>query len=328
MEYTKLGKTGIRVSRICLGTMTFGYTLDEKESRVLIDRALELGINFFDTANVYGRGRSEEILGAAIKDRREELVIASKVFWSHRHPPAEGLSRPFFFKELNDSLKRLQTDHIDIYYAHRYDPSVSAEIVLRTFNIAINDGKVRHMGASTMYAWELAKSLWVADKLALEPIQIIQPQYNLLYREEEREMFPLCKDQNIAVAPWAPLAQGVLTGRYTRDKLPDTPRASGADIQHWFLREKDFEILDRLVDVAREKGVAPAQIALAWVLSKEVITTPIVGISKMEHLEQAVEALEIKLSGEEVAYLEELYQPRDLIGHYGGQPMPGDKKDA
>lgn len=327
MKYIKLGKMGINVSKICLGTMTFGYTLDEKESKVLIKKALDSGINFFDTANVYGRGRSEEILGEAIKERREELVVASKVFWSFRQPEASGLPRAFVLKELEDSLKRLQTSYIDIYYAHRYDSSVSAENILKTFNMAINDGKIRHIGASTMYAWELAKSLWVADKLALEPIQIIQPQYNLLYREEEREMLPLCKDQNIAVASWAPLAQGVLTGRYTRDKLADTARASGKDIQHWFLREKAFEIIDRLIEVAHEKKTTPAQVALAWVFSKEVITTPIVGISKAEHLEQAIEALDIELSKEETAYLEELYQPRNLIGHYGGEPMAGDYKD-
>lgn len=327
MEYTLLGKTGIRVSRICLGTMTFGYLLDEKESRSLIERALELGINFFDTANVYGRGRSEEILGAAIKDRRDEVIIASKVFWSHRQPQAEGLSRSFVLKELDDSLERLQTDYIDIYYAHRYDTRVSVDNVLKTFNMAVDAGKVRHIGASTMYAWEMAKSLWAADRLGLEPFQVIQPLYNLLYREEEREMLPLCKDQEIAVAPWGPLAQGVLTGRYTREGLPDTPRASGEDLQHWFQREPDFAIVDRVVEVAKEKGVSPAQVALAWVLSKEVITTPIVGITKMEHLEQAVEAVEMTLSMEEAAYLEELYQPRDLIGHYGGQPAPGDRQE-
>jgi aryl-alcohol dehydrogenase (NADP+) len=326
MKYAKLGKTGINVSKICLGTMTFGYTIDEKESNILIERALELGINFFDTANVYARGRSEEILGVVIKECRSEVVIASKVFWSFRQPQAAGLSRSFVLNELDNSLERLQTDYIDIYYAHRYDTSVSAENILKTFNIGIDSGRIRHMGASTMYAWELVKSLWLADKLALEPIQIIQPQYNLLYREEEREILPLCADQNIAVAPWAPLAQGVLTGRYTREQLADTPRSSGKDIQHWFLREKDFVIIDRLIEVAQEKGTTPAQIALAWVFSKEVITTPIVGISKMEHLEQAVEALDIELSSEEIGYLEELYQPRELIGHYGGEPMAGDKE--
>lgn len=327
MKYTKLGKLGITVSKICLGTMTFGYTVDEKVSNALIQRALELGINFFDTANIYSRGRTEEILGTAIKGRREGVVIASKVFWSFQQPRSAGLSRSFVLNELNASLHRLQTDYIDIYYAHRYDSSVSVENILKTFNIAINDGRIRHIGASTMYAWELAKSLWTADKLGLEPIQIIQPQYNLLYREEEREMLPLCADQNIAVVPWAPLAQGVLTGRYTRDQLADTPRSSGSDIQHWFLREQDFKIIDRLVEVAQEKGATPAQIALAWTLANEVIITPIVGVSKMAHLEQAVEAIDIELTIEEKDYLEELYQPRALIGHYGGDPMAGDLQE-
>ena len=327
MKYTKLGKTGITVSKICLGTMMFGYVLDEKKSKTLIDRALELGINFFDTANIYSRGRSEEILGSAIKHKRDQIIIATKVFWSFRDPRGSGLSRSFVLQELQNSLDRLQTDYIDIYYAHRYDPSVTAENFLRTFNLTIDSGKIRHIGGSTLHAWELMKSLWVADKLGLEPIQIIQPQYNLLYREEEREMFPLCADQNIAIAPWAPLAQGVLTGRYKKDHLPDTPRSKDGDIQHWFLRDKDFEIVDRLIEVAEQKKVKPAQIALAWLFSKEVITTPVVGISKMEHLEQAVEALDIELTQEDQEYLEELYQPRELIGHYGGMPAAGDRQE-
>ncbi len=327
MKYVTLGKTGLKVSKICLGAMTFGYTNDENKSRVLIQKALEYGINFIDTANVYSRGRSEEILGNAIKDRREELIIASKVFWSFRQPEASGLSRAFVLEELDGTLQRLQTGYIDIYYAHRYDPNTPVEEFLQTFNMAINDGKIRHIGASTMHAWELVKSLWVADKLHLQPIQVIQPQYNLLYREEEREMLPLCRDQGIAVAPWAPLAQGVLTGRYTREKLADTPRSAGRDIQHWFLREIDFAIIDRVVEVARQKKTTPAQVALAWVFSKDAITTPIVGVSRMEHLVQAVEALDIELTPEESRYLEELYQPRDLIGHFGGVPMAGDFKE-
>jgi 1-deoxyxylulose-5-phosphate synthase len=327
MKYVTLGKTGLKVSKICLGAMTFGYTNDENESRTLIQKALDYGINFIDTANVYSRGRSEEILGEAIKDRREEVIIASKVFWSFRHPEASGLSRAFVLEELEGSLKRLQTNYIDIYYAHRYDPNTPVEEFLQTFNMAINDGKIRHIGASTMHAWELVKSLWVADRLQFQPIQVIQPQYNLLYREEEREMLPLCRDQGIAVAPWAPLAQGVLTGRYTREKLADTPRSASRDIQHWFLRESDFKIIDRVVEVAQQKKTSPAQVALAWVLSKDVITTPIVGVSRVEHLEQAVEALDMELSMEESRYLEELYQPRELIGHFGGEPMAGDNKD-
>lgn len=324
MEYTLLGKTGVKVSRICLGTMTFGWLLAEKESREIIERALELGINFFDTANVYGRGRSEEILGAALRDRRDQVVIASKVFWSFRQPQAAGLSRGFVFQELDDSLRRLQTDYIDLYYAHRLDSQVSLENVLRTLNMAINQGMVHHVGASTMYAWEFAKSLWYADRLGLEPFQVMQPHYNLLYREEEREMLPLCRDQGIAVVPWGPLARGVLAGKYVQGGEPDSPRAKDIEMQHWFLRPQDSAIVERVVEVARELSAAPAQIALAWMLSQDGITAPAIGVTKIAHLEQAVEALEVKLSDEQVAYLEELYVPRELTGHYAGQPMAGD----
>jgi len=329
MKYTSLGRTGVTVSRICLGTMSFAWLVEDEEATAIVKRAVELGINFFDTANVYSRGRSEEILGAALKDCREEVIIASKVFWSFRHPMAAGLSRPFVLKELDDSLRRLQTDTIDVYYAHRLDPSVSLELVLKTLNMAIDQGKVHHIGASTMFAWELAKSLWVADRLGLEPFQVMQPHYNLLYREEEREMLPLCKDQGIGVVPWGPLARGVLTGKYAQGKKPNTLRAQQdqESIEHWFLRPQDAAIVDRVVEVARERQVSPAQIALAWLLSREEITAPIVGVTKIEHVEEAAEAVEIELSDQETAYLEELYQPRELTGHYAGRAMPGDPPD-
>ncbi|MGC1119703.1 MAG: aldo/keto reductase [Candidatus Methanofastidiosia archaeon] len=329
MEYSILGKTGIRVSRICLGTMSFGWLLTEEESRPIIEKALDLGITFFDTANVYGRGRSEEILGAALKDHREDVIIATKVFWSFRQPAATGLSRPFVFKEVNDSLHRLQTDYIDVYYAHRFDPNISFEDVLRTLNVLIDKGNVHHIGASTMFAWELAKSLWIADKSGLEPFQVVQPHYNLLYREEEREMLPLCRDQKIAATPWGPLARGVLTGGYSRAGKPATVRAQkdAELIEHWFTREQDFLIVDRVKELAKEKDCSPAQIALAWIFSKREITAPIVGITKVIHLEEAVASLEIRLSPENIEYLEELYKPRELTGHYGGNPMPGDPQE-
>jgi len=327
MEYTLLGKTGTRVSRICLGTMLFGWLVKEDEAMSIIKKAIDLGVNFFDTANTYGGGRSEEVLGAALKDCREDVIIATKVFWSPQKPGGSGLARSFVFKELGDSLRRLQTDYIDIYYAHRLDPAISLENVLRTLNIAINDGRVRHIGASTMFAWEFTKSLWVANTHRLEPFQVMQPHYNLLYREEEREMLPLCKDQRIAVVPWGPLARGVLTGKYSPGRTPDTPRARDPEMQHWYLRPQDFAIVERVVEVAKEKGVSPAQIALAWLLSREEITAPIVGVTRIEHLEEAVAVFEIKLSEEDKAYLEELYAPRHLIGHYGGKPMPGDLQE-
>jgi 1-deoxyxylulose-5-phosphate synthase len=322
MEYKILGKTGMRVSRICLGTMTFGWLVEEKEALVIIKRALELGINFFDTANIYAGGQTEEILGAALKGRREEVIIASKVFWSFRQPEATGLSRSFVFKELTDSLRRLQTDYIDIYFIHRYSPSTSLENVLRTLNLAIQAGKVRHMGASTMYAWEFMKSLWVADRLGLEPFQVMQPHYNLLYREEEREMLPLCKDQGIGVVPWSPLARGALTGKYIDTTKPVLPRDD--DLKQWYLRPQDLEIVKRVVELANQKKASPAQVALAWMLSKDEITAPIVGVTKLEHLEDIVLATELKLSESEITYLEERYSPRELTGHYAGVAMPGD----
>lgn len=322
MEYKILGKTGMRVSRICLGTMTFGWLVEEKEALVIIKRALDLGINFFDTANIYAGGQTEEILGAALKGRREEVIIASKVFWSFRQPEATGLSRSFVFKELNDSLRRLQTDYIDIYFIHRYSPSTSLENVLRTLNLAIQAGKLRHMGASTMYAWEFMKSLWIADRLGLEPFQVMQPHYNLLYREEEREMLPLCKDQGIGVVPWSPLARGALTGKYIDTTKPVLPRDD--DLKQWYLRPQDLEIVKRVVELANQKKASPAQVALAWMLSKDEITAPIVGVTKLEHLEDIVLASELKLSESEITYLEELYSPRDLTGHYAGVAMPGD----
>ncbi|MBD3191254.1 MAG: aldo/keto reductase [Candidatus Heimdallarchaeota archaeon] len=326
MQYTKLGKTGIKVSRICLGTMSFGWLLKEKESKEIIEKAIDLGINFFDTANVYGRGKTEEIVGETLRNRRDEVIITTKVFWSFQRPGASGLSRPFVFKELEESLQRLQTDYVDLYLIHRFDPSTSIENMLRTMNMLIDQGKVLHIGASTMYAWELMKTIWIAERLGLECFQVMQPHYNLLYREEEREMLPLCKDQKIDVIPWGPLARGVLAGSYSREEKGLTPRAQkDDDLLQWFTGQTDLDITDRVAELAEEKDVSMAQIALAWMLSKEVITAPIVGVTKMKHLEEAVEAVELKLSEKEIDYLEELYQPRHLTGHYAGKPVAGDE---
>lgn len=326
MQYTTLGKTGMRVSRICLGTMTFGWRVDEATARAIIDRAIALGINFFDTANVYGRGRSEEVLGAAVKDKRDEVIIASKVFWSFKRPDSSGLSRAFVFAELAESLARLQTDYLDLYYAHRFDPKVGHENILKTLNIAIDQRKVLHIGASTMYTWEFMHSLWVADKLGLEPFQVMQPHYNLLYREEEREMLPMCQAHGIAVAPWGPLAKGVLSGKYLDGSLTDG-RASADEGQHWFRRTEDTAIVERVVQLAKDKGVTPAQIALAWLLHKDAVTAPVVGVSSIAQLEQVVAATEITLTDQEMNQLEERYQPRHLTGHYAGVPVAGDPVD-
>ncbi|HUT82956.1 MAG TPA: aldo/keto reductase [Candidatus Bathyarchaeia archaeon] len=326
MKYSKLGKTGIRVSKICFGTMGFGWMEKESDPKDILEKAIDLGVNFFDTANVYSRGKCEEILGTTMKDRRDDVIIATKAFWSFKRPADTGLSRPFLIKEIKESLQRLQTNYVDLFLIHRFDTSTSIENVLKTLNGLIDEGKILHIGASSMYAWEFTKSLWLADKLGLEGFQVSQPHYNLLYREEERELLPLCKDQQIGVIPWGPLARGVLTGKYSSTNKPNTKRAKiDSDLEQWFLHPQDFAIVERVVELAKEKDVSPAQIALAWMLSKDVITAPIVGITAMKHLEEAVEAVELNLSEKDISYLEELYQPRFLTGHYSGKALAGDE---
>jgi aryl-alcohol dehydrogenase-like predicted oxidoreductase len=330
MKYVRLGKTGLQVSRICLGTMTFGWLLDQSEAESIVKRAIDLGVNFFDTANVYSRGRSEEILGSAIRDYRNDTIIATKVFFPmSRKPNDSGLARFHVSKQLSRSLERLQTNRIDLYLIHRFDLEASVENVLRTLNIAINQGKILHIGASTMYGWQFMKSLWIADKLGLEAFQVMQCNYNLLYREEEREMLPLCKDQNIGVVIWSPLGRGALSGSYSRNHKSTSKRAEGDKelLDYWYLRPQDFDIIERVQEVAAQKGVKPAQVALSWLLTKDAVTSPIIGVTKMSHLEEAVESVEVKLSNSDAKYLEELYQPRFLIGHYSGKAELGDPQD-
>lgn len=326
MKYTSFGKTGLKVSAVCLGTMTFGR--DPQGARQVLREAIDLGINFFDTANVYRNGQCEEILGRVIKEYRDDVVICTKVFFGTSEKPLSGgLNRHHIMLELKKSLERLQTSYVDLYLAHRLDPTVSLENILRTMNLAIQQGKVHHIGASTMYAWEFAKSLWIADRLDLEPFQVMQSHYNLLYREEEQEMLPLCADQNIAIMCWGPLARGALTGAYSKSKKPNTKRAKwDADLVHWFLRPDDFPIIERVVELAKQKGVSPAQIALAWLLSKKQSMVPIVGATDPKHLEEVASATEIRLSENDARYLEELYKRRELTGHYAGKPMSGDSK--
>lgn len=294
----------------------------------ILKRAIELGINFFDTADAYWGGKCEENLGKATKEYRDDVVICTKVFFpTEKKPISQGLNRHHVDVELERSLKRLQTSYVDLYLTHRHDPTVSFENILRTMNHTIDQGKVLHIGASTMYAWELAKSRWVADRLGLEPFQVMECHYNLLYREEEREMLPLCRDQDIGVMCWGPLARGALAGGYTREKRSDSPRAAwDTDLQHWFLRLDDFQIIDRVVELAKQKDISPAQLALSWLLSKEAGVVPILGATSVRHVEEAVEALRIRLSEHDVAYIEELYKPRALIGHYAGVPVAGDFK--
>ncbi len=325
MEYVNLGRTGLKVSRVCLGAMTYGtpvwreWVLPEEESRPFIKRALELGINFFDTADMYSQGISEEILGRALRDfaRRDEVVIATKVYFPMGEGPNQrGLSRVHIMDAIDASLRRLGTDYVDLYQIHRWDYETPIEETLEALHDVVKAGKARYIGASSMYAWQFAKALYLADLHGWTRFVSMQNHYNLVYREEEREMLPLCREEGIGVIPWSPLARGFLAGNRRRDGWGDTARAKTDDFaQHLYYQETDFDVVDRVVELAGRRGVTPAQIALAWLLHQPGITAPIIGASKMPHLEQAVAALEIDLSEEERAYLEEPYQPHPVLGH-------------
>jgi aryl-alcohol dehydrogenase (NADP+) len=315
MHYVNLGKSGLKVSRICLGTMTYGtsqwrdWVLDETESRPYIQRALELGINFFDTADAYSHGVSEEVLGRALKDftRREEVVIATKVFFPMGDKPNQGgLSRVHIMQAIDDSLRRLRTDYIDLYQIHRWDPDTPIEETLEALHDVVKSGKARYIGASSMYAWQFSKSLYLADLHSWTRFVAMQNHYNLVYREEEREMMPLCRSEGIGVIPWSPLARG----------FGDTARAKSDDFAHqMYYQESDFTVVERAVELAKTRGVTSSQIALAWLLHQPGVTAPIVGASKMHHLEEDVAALDIELSAEELVTLEEPYQPHPVLGH-------------
>ena len=325
MNYINLGDTGIKVSRICLGMMTYGsskwrdWVLDEDESRPFIKRALELGINFFDTADIYSLGVSEEITSRALRDfaRREDVIIATKVFFPLSEGPTQGgLSRNHIMNAIDASLRRLGTDYVDLYQIHRFDPTTPIEETLEALHDVVKAGKARYIGASSMYAWQFAKCLYLADLHGWTRFVAMQNHYNLVYREEEREMMPLCRAEGVGVIPWSPLARGFLVGNRSQEEWGSTTRARSDDFAHsMYYQEADFQIVDRVVDLAGRRGVTPAQIALAWLLHQEGVTAPIIGASKMPHLEQAVAALEIELSEDERAYLEELYQPHIVLGH-------------
>ncbi len=324
MDYVKFGKTGLGVSRICVGCMTYGvpgrgphpWTLDEEKSRPLIKQALELGINFFDTANVYSDGTSEEIVGRALKEfaRREDIVLATKVNGRMRPGPnGAGLSRKAIFGELDNSLRRLGTDFVDLYQIHRWDPTVPIEETMEALHDVVKAGKVRYIGASSMYAWQFSKALYTSRLHGWTEFISMQNHVNLLNREEEREMLPLCADQGIAVMPWSPLARGRLTRAWDETSSRQETDEFGKTLYQQF-PESDRLIVDQVSVVATARGVPRAQVALAWLLQKKGVTSPIVGASKPGHLQDAVAALSLKLTADEIASLERPYVPHAISG--------------
>lgn len=326
MDYVNLGDSGLKVSRICLGMMSYGssawrdWVLDEDESRPFIRHALELGINFFDTADMYSAGVSEEVTGRALRDfaSREEVVIASKVYFptDEEDPNARGLSRKHIMHAIDNSLQRLATDYVDLYQIHRWDYTTPIEETLEALHDVVKAGKARYIGASSMYAWQFAKALHLQDANGWTRFVSMQNLYNLLYREEEREMIPLCEDEGVGLIPWSPLARGFLAGTRTRENWGETARSkSDTMAQEQYYGDLDFDIVDRVKAIAEQRGVSPAQVALAWLLHKPAVDAPIIGATKMEHLEEAVEATEIDLGEDEIAALEEHYRPRQVTGH-------------
>lgn len=324
MEYIKFGNTGMDVSRICLGCMSFGkvlpgghqWVLDEENSRPIIKRALELGINFFDTANIYASGSSEEIIGRALKDyaNRDEIVLATKVWGQMRPGPnGGGLSRKAIMSEIDNSLKRLGTDYVDLYIIHRWDYNTPIEETMEALHDVVKSGKARYIGASAMYAWQFQKALHVAEKNSWTRFVSMQNHLNLIYREEEREMMPLCQDQKIAVTPYSPLA----SGRLIRD-WSETTRRSETDLiqksKYDSTADVDRLIVERVASLAEKRGVPRTHIALAWLLQKASVAAPIVGATKIAQLEDSVDALSVKLSPEEISFLEELYVPHPIVG--------------
>jgi aryl-alcohol dehydrogenase-like predicted oxidoreductase len=319
MDYVTLGRTGLKVSRLCLGAMTYGdpgwrpWVLSEEASKPFISRAIDLGINFFDTADMYSLGVSEQILGRAVRElaRRDAVVIATKAYFPMSADPNDrGLSRKHLMAAIDGSLTRLGTDYVDLYQIHRWDDETPIEETLSALHDIVRAGKARYIGASSMAAWQFARALYLADRHGWTRFVSMQNHYNLVYREEEREMLPLCREEGIGVIPWSPLARGFLAGNRRPADQGVTDRARTDEIANrLYYADSDFRIVDRLVEVAERRGVTPAQIALAWILGAPGVTAPIVGASKMYQLEQAVEALAIVLTDEERSQLEELYEP-------------------
>jgi aryl-alcohol dehydrogenase-like predicted oxidoreductase len=325
MDYVNLGSTGLKVSRLCLGAMTYGskkwreWVLEEEEARPFFRRAIEAGINFFDTADVYSLGVSEEITGRALKEygpSRDKIVIATKVFSVMGDDPNQkGLSRKHIMHAIDDSLRRLGTDYVDLYQIHRFDPHTPIEETLDALNDVVRAGKALYIGASSMYAWQFLKMLQTSERNGWSRFVTMQNHYNLVYREEEREMIPLCIEEGIGIIPWSPLARGFLAGNRNSQSHGETIRAKTDDFAHkLYYRPSDFTVVERLSAIAEKRGVQNAQVALAWVLAKPGMTSPIVGASKMAHLDQALAALEIRLDESEIKALEEPYEPHPVLG--------------
>ncbi|MFN8413188.1 MAG: aldo/keto reductase [Anaerolineales bacterium] len=326
MEYTRLGSTGMQVSRICLGCMGFGdaerwihkWVLNEENSRIIIKKALEMGINFFDTANVYSLGTSEEFLGRALKDfaKRDEVVIATKVHGKmHDGPNGSGLSRKAILSEIDNSLKRLGTDYVDLYIIHRWDYETPIEETMEVLHDVVKAGKARYIGASAMFAWQFQKALHVADQHGWTRFVSMQNHLNLIYREEEREMLPLCREEKIGVTPYSPLA----SGRLTRDASSESTIRSETDqiqkSKYDATAETDQQVIQRVAEIAKKHEAERAHIALAWLLQKKPVISPIIGATKISHLEDAMHALSVKLSEEDIRYIEEPYVPHRIVGH-------------
>nr|WP_297401939.1 aldo/keto reductase [uncultured Marinobacter sp.] len=326
MNYRRLGNTGMNVSRLCLGTMTYGspkwreWVLDEQASRPFIKQALDAGINFFDTADIYSLGESERVVGKALLDYapREDVVIATKVFNPMGEGPNNrGLSRKHIMAAIDSSLQRLGTDHVDLYQIHRWDYHTPIEETMEALHDVVKAGKVRYLGASSMFAWQFAKAQFTAEKHGWTRFVSMQPMYNLIYREEEREMIPQCADQGIGVIPWSPLARGILAGKTIQGEGGETARArTDENTRKWRLgSDIDQPVITALREVADNRGTSMAQVALAWVLSNPVVTAPIIGASKPGHIEEALAALALELSNDEIAKLETHYVPHKVAGH-------------